>query len=384
MKQNIKKMLTKNHGNNNFNIIENTDTNTRNNDNNYENITFLKLQNDANYANNLCLFNNSMQIIEPNFNICQPITITDFEHTQKIQNWGQKKSPKNPTKYKFNCNLCNYFTNNKKDFYKHNETKKHNNAITYSTLSCKHCGNTYKHNSSLSRHIKLCQFNFLNDNQNNNSNINILHKKNKLLNKENKLLNKENKLLKENKFLNDPTTISNINSNFNSFTINNNINTTINKTFNLQIYLNEECKNAMNITEFVQNIQLQLKDIDNIGNEGYAKGISNIIVKQLNSIHETQRPIHCSDIKRETLYVKDDDKWQKDTEKYKIGKMITSIENKNLQMLPKWKESHPDYHDYNSKSSDHYSNIIMSSMDSTDENKNKIIRSIAKNVQINK
>lgn len=384
MKQNVKKMLTKSHGNNNFDLIENNDTTTCNNVNNSVDDTFLKLQNDANYANNLYFFKMSEHNKNSDSNLCQPITVTNNENIKNIQKWGQKKSPKNPTKYKFNCNLCNYFTNNKKDFYKHNETKKHNNAITHSTLSCNHCGNTYKHNSSLSRHIKLCQFNFLNDHSNNNSNINILHNKNKLLNKENKLLNKENQLLKENKVLNDSTTISNNNSNFNSLTINNNINTTINKTFNLQIYLNEECKNAMNITDFVQNIQLQLQDIDNIGNEGYAKGISNIIVKQLNSIHETQRPIHCSDIKRETLYVKDDDKWQKDTEKYKIGKMITSIENKNLQMLPKWKESHPDYYDYNSKSSDHYSNIIMSSMDSTNENKNKIIRSIAKNVHINK
>ena len=115
-----------------------------------------------------------------------------------------------------------------------------------------------------------------------------------------------------------------------------------NKAFNLQFFLNETCKDAMNIMDFVESIQLQLSDLENVGELGYVEGISNIIVKNLKELGVTQRPVHCTDKKRETIYIKDENKWEKDDEKNKIRKMIKRVASKNQRLLLKFKELHPD------------------------------------------
>jgi hypothetical protein len=120
---------------------------------------------------------------------------------------------------------------------------------------------------------------------------------------------------------------------------NSNINSN-NKTFNLQFFLNETCKNAMNLTDFVNSLQLQLSDLENVGKLGYVDGISSIIVKNLNALDETTRPIHCTDKKRETFYVKDEDKWEKDDDqKKKIKKVINKVAFKNQNLLAKFKDT---------------------------------------------
>jgi hypothetical protein len=106
-----------------------------------------------------------------------------------------------------------------------------------------------------------------------------------------------------------------------------------NKAFNLQFFLNETCKDAMNITDFVESIQLQLSDLEKVGEIGYVEGISNIIVKNLNALDVTQRPLHCTDKKRETIYIKDEDKWEKDEEKNKIRKAIKKVATKNARLI---------------------------------------------------
>jgi len=123
----------------------------------------------------------------------------------------------------------------------------------------------------------------------------------------------------------------------------NNNNTTNNNHFNLQFFLNETCKNAMNITDFVNSIQLTTKDFENTGKLGYVDGISKIIINKLNSVDTTVRPMHCTDVKRETLYIKDENVWEKqDENKTKFKKVITQIANKNLRQLNTWKDEHPD------------------------------------------
>jgi uncharacterized membrane protein len=152
-----------------------------------------------------------------------------------------------------------------------------------------------------------------------------------------------------------------------------------NKAFNLQFFLNETCKNAMNITDFVDSIKLQLSDFMSMGEVGFIEGISNIIVKNLNSLDETVRPIHCTDQKRETFYVKDENIWEKEEEdKKKLHKMVKSVAFKNEKLMKTYKEAYPDYNNPDSKRSDQYSKIMVEAMDCKDESREKIIKNISK------
>jgi hypothetical protein len=169
----------------------------------------------------------------------------------------------------------------------------------------------------------------------------------------------------------------------NSHNNTNNTNNSHNKTFNLQFFLNETCKDAMNITDFVDSIKLQLNDLIKVGEIGYVEGISNIITKNLNALDVTQRPVHCTDKKREVLYVKDENKWEKeDEDKNKIRKVIKRVMIKNQRLLPEYKEKYPDYNKSSSKISDQYNTIIIESMggkgDNDFEKENKIIKNITK------
>jgi hypothetical protein len=164
-----------------------------------------------------------------------------------------------------------------------------------------------------------------------------------------------------------------------------------NKTFNLNVFLNEQCKDAMNITDFVDSLQLQLSDLENVGKLGFVEGISNIIIKNLKALDITKRPIHCSDPKRETVYIKDDNKWEKESEeKQKLRKVIKRVAYKNTKMLPLFREKHPDCGKSESKYSDQYNKLIVESMGGGGrggndvEKENKIIKNIAKQVVIEK
>ena len=162
-----------------------------------------------------------------------------------------------------------------------------------------------------------------------------------------------------------------------------------NKTFNLQFFLNETCKDAMNIMDFVESIKLQLSDLESIGRLGFVNGISNIITTNLKALDVTQRPVHCADNKREVLYIKDDNKWEKeDDKKKKLRKAIKRVATKNLCLIPKFKEAYPDCNRASSKYSDQYNKIIVEacggSGDNDTEKEDKIISKIAKEVTINK
>jgi hypothetical protein len=175
-------------------------------------------------------------------------------------------------------------------------------------------------------------------------------------------------------------------------TNNNNTNNTINshnKTFNLQIFLNDTCKNAMNLTDFVSSLQIDLTDLERVGELGFVNGISKLIINGLNDLEECERPVHCSDLKRESMYVKDDNKWEKeDAENTKMKKALKQIAHKNIKMLPIWKAKNPDCKKTESHLSDKYSHMVIEAMggsgDNDDEKANKIIRKIAKEVTIKK
>jgi hypothetical protein len=263
---------------------------------------------------------------------------------------------------------------------------------------CQNCEKEFNDRAGLWRHNKKCSVEVVLDA----AEINDLHLYNEKINCENlqiydlvKYLMKENSELKNmmmeqnNKMMEQQNLVLEIAKNGTHNTTTNNTNTNShNKAFNLNFFLNETCKDAMNIMDFVESIKLQVSDLESVGELGYIEGISNIIVKNLNALDVTQRPVHCTDKKRETIYIKDDDKWEKDEEQKKMHKMIKKVADKNARLLPKFTEKYPDYKNYHSKNSDRYCKIIVESMggsgDNDYEKEEKIIKNIAKNIIIEK
>uniref|UniRef100_A0A6C0AS55 C2H2-type domain-containing protein n=1 Tax=viral metagenome TaxID=1070528 RepID=A0A6C0AS55_9ZZZZ len=295
-----------------------------------------------------------------------------------------KKSPKIPLK--FYCEMCDYYTSNKKDYSKHLLTLKHQNYINTNSLTNKNpqkspknniyecnCGKVYKHLSSLCKHKNNC--NFIEPKNIQDLNNTNLPDKDLIM----MLVNQNTELME---ILKNGT--NNNNNNNQSHNTN-----SLNKTFNLQFFLNETCKDAMNIMDFVDSIQLQLSDLEKVGEIGYVEGISNIITSKLKSLDVTQRPIHCTDKKREVLYIKDEDKWEKeDEQKKKVRKAIKRVASKNIQLLPKFKEAHPDCIKAASRFSDQYNKMIVESMGGSGDNdlekEDKIIRKITNVTTIDK
>jgi hypothetical protein len=242
------------------------------------------------------------------------------------------------------------------------------------------CGKEYKHRQSLFNHKKKCQ---------EIQSINVFDKPKIDIDKDEliKYLMKENNefkdmIIEQNKMvmkIYEKTGTSINNSNINSH----------NKTFNLNVFLNEHCKDAMNITDFVDSLKLQLSDLENVGRLGFVQGISNIIVKNLKALDIHKRPVHCSDSKREVMYVKDENKWEKENDdKNKLRKAIKKIANKNSKLLPIFKEKYPDCIKSISPYSDQYNKLIVEAMGGSGnedfDNENKIIKKIAKEVTIDK
>jgi hypothetical protein len=270
----------------------------------------------------------------------------------------------------FYCEICDYNTSKKSSFVKHMATDKHKNGkmvvngseklLKVAQYKC-WCGKMYKYDTGYYRHKKscfepeLCQ--------------NIITDKDDPLDKDLIMM-----LVKQNSELLE--VIKNGTNNTNT----NNIINSHNKTFNLQFFLNETCKDAMNITDFVDSIKLQISDLEKVGELGYVEGISNIIVKNLKELDITQRPVHCTDKKRETIYIKDENKWEKDEEKEKIRRVIKKVASKNQRLLLKFKDIHPDCIKASSKYSDQYNKIIVESMGGSGNNDNekedKIIKKI--------
>ena len=302
----------------------------------------------------------------------------------------------------FECEKCNYNTNNRYDFKKHCQTIKHNQEETIDDFSidmeksqskkylCKKCNKCYKDNSGLWKHKKTCKK--TNDKIEDNelvTNTNIQNLSNQITPELILTVLEQNKEL-TNLVVEQNKTIMKLakNGKGNNINCNNNINSN-NKTFNLQLFLNETCKDAMNITDFVDSLKLQLSDLENVGKLGFVDGISSIIVKNLQALDVHKRPVHCADKKREVLYIKDEDKWEKeDEEKNKMRKVIKNVAYKNERLLQKYKEVHPGCNFSESKYSDQYSKLVIEAMggvgNNNSEKEDKIIQKIAKEVVIDK
>ena len=167
-------------------------------------------------------------------------------------------------------------------------------------------------------------------------------------------------------------------------------NTTNNNNFNLQVFLNDTCKDAVNLVDFVESLQLQMKDLEETARLGYSEGVSRIFINGLNELDVNKRPIHCSDAKRETLYIKDQDEWTKeDTNKTKLSKAIKTVGRKNIQQIFEWQKKHPEYKDPESKQNDKYLKMVYNTMSGStteeqEKNMTKIIKNITKEVIIDK
>ena len=294
----------------------------------------------------------------------------------------------------YECKKCHYITFNKYDFEKHINTIKHiSNDLAIESIElsqksqekkfiCSQCNKEYKDNSGLWRHKKK-ECNEKNKDKNKDKNNEMSDNKDLIL-----LLINDNKELR-NLLLEQCKEKDEYKNMVMKVLENGTHNTTThtnshNKAFNLNFFLNETCKDAMNIMDFVDSIKLQLTDLEKVGELGFVDGISNIIVKNLKELDITERPIHCTDKKREILYVKDENKWEKDEEKNKIKKAIKRVANKNIRLLPSFKEKYPDCNKSTSNHSDKYNKIIVESMDTDANSENKIITKISKEVIIQK
>jgi hypothetical protein len=291
---------------------------------------------------------------------------------------GAKKGKKG--QFEYYCEKCDFNCSKKYSWERHLFTSKHaqetNGSISetqkgqnWHTICCENCNKEFKTRSGLWKHSKLCIYE-------DNNPENDVDKKDELID----YLMKENKEIKELILeLAKKDSYNNCNNTVNSH----------NKAFNLNFFLNETCKDAMNIMDFVDSIKLQLSDLEKVGELGYVEGISNIITKNLKELDVHKRPIHCTDNKRETIYIKDQDKWEKeDEEKMKLRKVIRRVACKNQRLLPEFKKIHPDCGKYNSKFSDQYNKIVVESMggpgDNDFEKEEKIIRNISKNITVDK
>jgi hypothetical protein len=302
-----------------------------------------------------------------------------------------KKVPKSQTEYC--CSNCNYNTLYKRDYNKHLLTAKHKMSTNVNEQILKEfkcdCGKEYTNRHSLCRHKKNCNFkkeestkidtntiiNIIKENQEikkllieQNNQVIELHKENNILNKEN------NKLI--NKLVEKESVTT---------TINNNNTTNNNQKFNLNIFLNENCKDAMNLKEFIDNIKITFQELLTIGDAGFVNGVSDIFIKRLKDLEITKRPIHCTDVKRDTIYLKEDDGWNKDDkENTKIKRVIERVEYKNLAALHNWCKENPESKVNNSKDNLLRDKIHLQVLQGDGNTREKVIKNITKTISIDK
>jgi len=306
-----------------------------------------------------------------------------FSQWKYMEILGNNFVAKNGTQ-KYCCKKCDYICYKKYNWNKHIMTSKHKLEINGSSqemakwqkvaiFQCNICNKQLKTNAGLWKHKQKCF--------ETTKKLTELDKDELIIT----LLKQNAELIKGQQDMIIKLTENGINNTTNNNNTTNTHTNSHNKSFNLNFFLNETCKNAMNITDFVDSIKLQLSDLMEVGEIGYVEGISKIIVKNLNNLDETERPIHCTDKKRETMYVKDEGEWNKEDEKKtKLKKAITKIADKNIRLLPQFREKYPEYNNSSSKVSDKYDKIVIESMTSDEDKNEKIIKNISKKVIIGK
>ena len=283
-----------------------------------------------------------------------------------------QKTPKNPKE--FFCKNCDFVSSNKKDYDRHLATDKHKMLTNVDKKTPKNpkpfqceCGKQYKHRQSLSVHKKKC----------------------KIINNEILEKTSENKIINEKDMMSVPKemwerVMNHMDKQQEALvSLSSKSSKTINNNFNIQIFLNENCKDALSITEFVDSLQLKLEDLLYSKQNGAIEGISNVIIKGLNELDIEKRPLHCTDVKRETLYIKDENGWEKENkDKDKLKKAIFTTQQRQARLIQEWQNENPDWADSLSKMEEFHQFVQTIYMDDGEEN--KVIKNIAKEVQLNK
>ena len=311
-----------------------------------------------------------------------------------------KKCQKMPD---FTCLVCDFSCSKQSNFNNHNITRKHINAAKKSEMEtletnwkqmetgmhilqpncqnkCIICNKIYKTRSGLWKHSQNCfpeqqPTSEPLSNEKTDMVMSILKQNEEFKS----LIVEQNARIIE--LMNTKNTVTHI--------INNNDNKTINNQFNLNLFLNETCRDAMNINEFIENIEIQMKELENVANNGYVTGITDIILSRLKQLDISKRPVHCTDLKRETLYIKDKNEWNRDTEENsKIKNMITKVANKNYRKIPKWREQHPECQEPENEKYDYCIKMMRNSLGEIGDEQikldDKIIKNIAKLVIVDK
>lgn len=319
---------------------------------------------------------------------------------------------------KYYCTDCDYFTSKKSNYDKHLLTTKHIQAtqandqsshqLAQTIYTCANCSKLYNSRPGLWRHRKYCAqtatpitATALADNSESKLltlAIALMQEANESNKKKDELVQqtiesnkKKDELVQQTIEFMKEMMKQNANNSHNTISNNNIANHSHNKTFNLQFFLNDTCRNAMNMSEFVNMIQPQLADLEEVGVKGYVDGVSKIILNGFNSVQEQERPLHCSDSKREVFYIKENNEWTKEAgdEKPILTKAIKTIAQKNIRNIMKWASEHPGCNKSDSRLNNQYLNIVSNSMNGLTEeesikNINKIISNVAKKVVINK
>lgn len=296
----------------------------------------------------------------------------------------------------YDCSYCKYNTCIKSNYDKHLLSEKHKKNVSGEHKDPKHicsqCNKEYLNYSGLWKHKKNCVV--INETKENLQNtftpalfMEIL-KENKdiqnVLIEQNKEL--QNKLLEHSKQIIELTSKQMVVNN-NTNNTNTNSNNTQNNQFNIQFFLNDTCKDAVNIDEFIKDIQISISDLENVGNQGYVQGISDIIIKNMRTLGLTKRPMHCTDIKRETIYIKDADKWEKDSEgKPIIKNVISRVAKKNLAKFQDWYKDHPEATVLDTKDNEMSHKLIRQSFGDGDIDvlQNKVVKQLTKETHVDK
>lgn len=283
---------------------------------------------------------------------------------------GQKK------KIEFICKNCNYITSHKSKYDRHLLTAKHKMLTNVYNLGQKsheiiftcECGKKYRYRQSLSVHKKKCDFI-------------ITETENKIIDNNPDYKSMFVTMMQENQELRKQVTKM-LTKVGNNITIHNNTNNTVNQNFNFQLFLNKNCSNALNMSDFIKSIEISLDQLDYTKKNGLVHGLSSAIVENMSKLSLYERPLHCSDLKHETLFIKEDNNWQMDENKYNIKEVIKKVSNKNYSALQNWKQQNPDFGENDKKKEYFVQSLSNISKDSKEIDNNKIIKTICESVYV--
>jgi len=295
----------------------------------------------------------------------------------------------NPTMY--TCEKCDFHSSNKKDYRRHLLTRKHTMVHEGTSESTKHlytciCGKSYRFSQGLSRHKRTCQRVIKEVHDEDHLDFKEMFIESMQQNKElhhTVLTMQEQMSIQQQQITEMIPKVGNTINNTNNITNNNTTNN--NNQFNLNFFLNEQCKDAIPLIDFVKSLQYDFDQLEYTGKHGFVEGVSKIIMDAMNQLDITKRPIHCTDVKRETFYVKDDESWKKeDNRNHSIKTAIHNIRNRNLACVPEWIRAHPNCKKIDDSNNDLFIEIIGQYMDAAEKEYVKVVKTIAKSLTIPK